>query len=354
MISIDKLLSQYQPLNPEASRQFDQIRGFSAASVVFCHAYLLFLYPIWPAAMLPIYLTAHACVMALFALSGFLICQSACHNIQKYKQFNVKQYTRARINRIVPPLYFACIVLVMLYWLSPSVFATGNREFKIISETISQANMSLHLKDLLGVLFFMNGFITETPASNFAFWSLSFEAWFYILFGILLLPNRSMSILFSLVGLVILSTLNYIFLLYVCIWLAGAIAALLYQQRYHLNKKQIIFIIMMITIMLGFLYTIQASPLAIYGTWIGIILAILLYLIATQKVKIWLPCYFIAKTSYTIYLLHFPILLFIYGVIQPYIYHNVMLLIFSTLSAATLSIIIGIICGKRIENIQIL
>lgn len=76
-------LNQYRPLNAKASQQFNQIRGFSTVTVVLCHAYLIFLYPVYPAIMMPIYLLAHACVMALFALSGFLICQSACNNIQR-------------------------------------------------------------------------------------------------------------------------------------------------------------------------------------------------------------------------------------------------------------------------------
>ncbi|MGL4673424.1 MAG: acyltransferase family protein, partial [Wohlfahrtiimonas sp.] len=227
MKSLKDALNQYRPLSAEASQQFNQVRGFSTIAVVLCHAYLIFLYPIYPTIMLPIYLLAHACVMALFALSGFLICQSACNNIQQNGQFIIQKYVKARINRIVPPLYSACGFLLLLYWLSPFVFASGNREFTIISDTMSQANMSLNTESILGVLFFVNGFITETPASNFAFWSLSFEAWFYILFGLLLLPNRKMGTSFALLCLIILSTLNYVFLLYVCIWIAGAISALL-------------------------------------------------------------------------------------------------------------------------------
>lgn len=250
MKSFKDALHQYRPLKPEASQQFNQIRGFSTVMVVLCHAYLLFLYPIYPTIMLPIYLLAHACVMALFALSGFLICQSACNNIQHNGQFIIQKYAVSRINRIVPPLYFACAFLLLLYWLSPFVFASGNREFIHISNTMSQANMSLSIESLLGVLFFVNGFITETPASNFAFWSLSFEAWFYILFGLLLLPNRKWGIILAMLCLIVLSTLNYVFLLYICIWIAGAISALLYNHQYRLTLKQIVAVIISITLIL--------------------------------------------------------------------------------------------------------
>lgn len=265
----------------------------------------------------------------------------------------------------MPPLYFACASLLLLYWLSPFVFASGNHEFTIISETMSQANMSLNIESILGVLFFVNGFITETPASNFAFWSLSFEAWFYILFGLLLLPNRKIGTSFALLCLMILSTLNYVFLLYVCIWIAGAIAALLYNHQYRLSLKQITLIITIITIVLisamyfGLIIfkdslDIQKFLLAIYGTWIGILLSVMLYLISIERIRIWLPFQFVAPSSYTVYLLHFPVLLFIYGIIQPYIYGNHWLLIIITLVISMFVITIGMMIGRYVENIKII
>ena len=365
MKTLKDSLNQYRPLTAEASQQFNQIRGFSTVTVVLCHAYLIFLHPVYPAIMMPIYLLAHACVMALFALSGFLICQSACNNIQRNGRFIIQKYVKARINRIVPPLYFSCAFLLLLYWLSLFVFASGNREFTIISDTMSQANMSLNTESLLGVLFFVNGFITETPASNFAFWSLSFEAWFYILFGLLLLPNRIIGVILTLLCLMILSTLNYVFLLYVCIWIAGAIAALLHNHQYRLSLKQITLIITIITIVLisamyfGLIIfkdslDIQKFLLAIYGTWIGILLAIMLYLISTERIRIWLPFQFVAPSSYTVYLLHFPVLLFLYGIIQPYIYSNHWLLIIITSVISMFVITIGMMIGRYVENIKII
>ncbi len=365
MKTLKDALNQYRPLNAEASQQFNQIRGFSTVTVVLCHAYLIFLYPIYPEIMMPIYLLAHACVMALFALSGFLICQSACNNIQQNGRFIIQKYAKARINRIVPPLYFTCGFLLLLYWLSPFVFASGNREFKIISDTMSQANMSLNTESLLGVLFFVNGFITETPASNFAFWSLSFEAWFYILFGLLLLPSRKISASFALLCLTILSTLNYVFLLYVCIWITGAIAALLYNHRYRLTVKQITVMITSITFILvcGAYFGLivlkdsldtQKLMLAIYGTWIGTVLAVMLYFISTQRIRIWLPFQFVAPSSYTVYLLHFPLLLFIYGIIQPYIYGSHWILIIITLIISIFVIAIAMIIGRYVEKLQLI
>lgn len=364
MKTLEDALCQYRPLNTEASRQFNQVRGFSTVAVVLCHAYLIFLYPVYPTIMLPIYLLAHACVMALFALSGFLICQSACNNIQQNGRFIIQKYAVARINRIVPPLYFACAFLLLFYWLSPFVFATGNREFQIISETMSQANMSLSTESILGVLFFVNGFITETPESNFAFWSLSFEAWFYILFGLLLLPNRKMGTILTLLCLIFLSTLNYVFLLYVCIWIAGAIAALLHNHQYRLTLKQIAMIITIITIVLMstvyfgliiFKNSLDAQKflLAIYGTWIGFLLAIMLYFISTDRIRIWLPFQFVAPSSYTVYLLHFPVLLFLYGIIQPYIYGNHWLLILITVIVSILTITIGMMIGRYVEKLRL-
>lgn len=94
--------------------------------------------------------------------------------------------------------------------------------------------------------------------------------------------------------------------------------------------------------------------LAIYGTWIGILLTIMLYLISTQRICIRLPFQFVASSSYTVYLLHFPILLFIYGIIQPYIYDNHWLLIIITLVMAILVITVGMMIGKYVEKLKAL
>jgi peptidoglycan/LPS O-acetylase OafA/YrhL len=94
--------------------------------------------------------------------------------------------------------------------------------------------------------------------------------------------------------------------------------------------------------------------LAIYGTWIGIVLAVMLYLISTDWARIWLPFQFVAPSSYTVYLLHFPLLLFIYGVIQPYIYGSHWILIIITSIISILSIAIGMITGRYIEKVKII
>ncbi|MGL4675113.1 MAG: acyltransferase family protein, partial [Wohlfahrtiimonas sp.] len=156
-----------------------------------------------------------------------------------------------------------------------------------------------------------------------------------------------------------------VFLLYVCIWIAGAISALLYNHQYRLTVKQIIVMLISITLILvcsayfGLIIfknsmNTQKFLLAIYGAWVGILLAVMLYFISMERIRIWLPFQFVAPSSYTVYLLHFPVLLFIYGIIQPYIYGNHWLLILITLVISIFVITIAMIIGRYVEKIKLI
>lgn len=363
-MSLISLFERFTPIEPEVSRQLDMLRGFSTAMVLFCHAYLLFLYPVWPAIMLPVYLFAHAWVMSLFVLSGFLICKSACYNIQQNHQFNLKRYAFSRINRIAPPFYFGCAVLLLIYLISPWFFASGSRELAVISDTMSQAKMVLDAKSFGGVLLFMNGFLTETPASNFSFWSLPFEVWFYVLFGLMLWPKNRIAIVAAVVLLIVLSLLNYAFWFYTLIWCGGAAAALLHNHQRRLKSTVLMAIVAIGCLMLLALaaagwFLLPASVdkqkllLTLFGTLCGIGFCLLFYQMSFQQWRIRLPGYRLARSSYSIYILHFPLLLFIYGMVQPYIYHSTLVLLASTLVIACLVMLIGLVAGRYIERLKV-
>lgn len=362
MIS-NKLFQRFTPIDSDVSEQLDMLRGFCTATVLFGHAYLVFLYPVWPGVMLPLYLFGHSCVMAFFALSGFLICKSASYNIQKNNRFVVKRYAISRINRILPPFYLGCIVLLILYFIAPYFFATGSREINIISDTMTQARMALDVKSFMGVLLFVNGFITDTPPSNFAFWSLPFEIWFYTLFALLMVPNNRCCANIGILLLIVLSVLNYTFFLYALIWCSGVIAALLHNHQYKLKRKTIVTSYSLITLLLigfavggycyfPFYFDKQRYLLALYGTLCGISFCYLFYLMSFHYVRFYLPGKQLTPSSYTIYILHFPLLIFAYGIVQPYVYQNMWLLIISTFLIALGIMLIGLLVGRYVERLK--
>ncbi|HEQ1858790.1 TPA: acyltransferase [Providencia alcalifaciens] len=362
MIS-NTLFQRFAPIEPAVSEQLDMLRGFCTAVVLFGHAYLVFLYPIWPVVMLPLYLFGHSCVMAFFALSGFLICKSVSYNIHKNHTFKIKPYIISRSNRILPPFYLGCVVLVALYLIAPYFFANGTREITIISNTMTQAKMELSVEGFVGVLLFINGFITETPPSNFAFWSLPFEIWFYALFGLLMLPRNRVCAVIGVTLLIILSLLNYTFFLYALIWCSGVIAALLHNHQYNIRRSRLILSFSLIAGLLVLLAIVgslyfpatfdkQKYLLALYGTLCGIIFCYLFYLMSFHRVHFYLPGKQLTPSSYTIYILHFPLLIFIYGIIQPYIYKNTWVLLGSTFLIATSIMFIGLWVGRYVEKLK--
>ncbi|APG52276.1 MULTISPECIES: acyltransferase family protein [Providencia] len=364
MIS-NKLFQRFAPIDPNVSEQLDMLRGFCTATVLFGHAYLVFLYPVWPIVMLPLYLFGHSCVMAFFALSGFLICKSVSYNIQRNTYFKVRRYATSRLNRILPPFYLGCLVLLLLYFISPYFFASGSRDINIISDTMTQARMALDVKSFVGVLLFINGFITDTPPSNFAFWSLPFEVWFYTLFALFMMPNQRWCTIIGILLLLTLSVLNYTFFLYALIWCCGVIAALLHNHQYQLKRKTLITSFSLIALTLltlavvgvfyfPFSFDKQKYLLALYGTLCGISFCYLFYLMSFHRVRFYLPGKQLTPSSYTIYILHFPLLIFAYGIVQPYVYQNLWVLFITTFLIALGIMFIGLFVGRYVEKLKVL
>ena len=365
MNRIASIFKPHEPLSSELSVQFNVLRAIAALLVCMGHGYLIFYYPIYKSPVVPLYLFGHAAVMVLFINSGFLIAKSASANIQRNQHFNLYQYTAARVNRILPPFYFSLIFMVGIYFIAPYFFATGSRDFMPISPVMSRAKVQLDLTSITGCLLFINEFLTKTPVMNFAYWTLPFEVWCYAIFGLLIWVKKRGGVIVAGIITLILTLLNVTFICYLMVWGLGVWLAIQHNQNQPFSKRTIYTLLSgsLLMLVLGWCVYQFMLPkgadqekilLALYGMVSGLWVSTLIYAVIHQKIHFPRCFEIFSKSSYTLYLIHFPILLFVYGVIQPYIYASFWVLSIAYILSIGLCVGLAMLIAKKVEHIRLL
>lgn len=148
----------------------DLLRLGAALTVFFSHAEDLW-YPIKKHNPHEPFDGAHTAVIIFFVLSGYVIGLSTSNNNRGFSH-----YAQARLSRLssvlIPALLVTAIVETCVYFLSPSLTAEFSRGFSLPRYFISGA--------------FINEiwFFSSAPPINRPLWSLSFEFWYYVIFGL--------------------------------------------------------------------------------------------------------------------------------------------------------------------------
>lgn len=319
-------LGQYQALSTQFSQQLASLRGISAIIVLFSHCFQAFIAPFDLTLYSVIRLLGQAAVMMFFVLSGFLIGHSMQKNRQQFGQFNLTHYIKQRCTRILPPFIFALALTALLYVLAPYFFASESRFFQHYFGIMIRYEYDISYLDFIGSMLFLNGFLTPTIAANAALWSLSYEVWFYVLAGFFpFLFHSKVSALIFLLVLIGLSTLNIQFLIYFLIWITAFAFSFPQVQASILDTLQIVKIILLCLALaiacfdayqFHIIYqTTQYTTenFTAFNFCIGLALACWLLQVQHQQKHypaIWVKS---ADFSYTLYVIHFPLLLFILG-----------------------------------------
>jgi peptidoglycan/LPS O-acetylase OafA/YrhL len=332
------LLDDHKTIAPGVSRQLDTMRGLSAIVVLIAHAHQIFLAPIYQGLNGFFGLLAQASVMVFFVLSGFLICKSITRNYRDNGAFNVGSYAVDRFNRIFPPLAFSIVLLVALTTLAPLLFPSGTLDFIKSSEFLARNGFYSDVSGVLGSLIFLNGFLTENISSNAPLWSLSYEVWYYFVIALVLRVRGGKGLLLGAVFMIVVTALNKTFMLYGVVWFLGAGIALLHNKGLisFFAFKLVLLLFGMLAALIGFFYlrsffgitTQRQAAIKLIPVWnvlIGVTFASVLALVLLGKVSMVAIIPKSAGFSYTLYIVHFPILLFIYGVTQAFIMDGAML-----------------------------
>ena len=319
-----------------ASAHMDAIRGLAAVLVFLSHWRMLFLvnYPQVQGsnALLHVFywLThfGHQAVMAFFVLSGYLVGGSALRMMRR--GWSWKEYLLNRLTRLWMVLIPALLLGGLWDLLGCRLWGAGRLYQGGLTSTLAESVAgNLHGWIALGNLFFVQGLYVPSLGSNGPLWSLANEFWYYLLFPLLVLAlvgkkgwlRRALCVvLMVVIGLIVRQGV----LVYFVVWLMGAMLA--YAPRWSPRKAW-----QHKALLLGASGLVVAS-----ATWqivchdyayeLDLLLAVACVLLLWAVLQIparqlggryGKAAHRLAAMSYTLYLFHFPFVLFLAGWLHP-------------------------------------
>lgn len=340
----------FKKLSESQSKQMDSLRGAAALAVAVGHANQIFLVPTesWSAPYFG--LLAQAAVMVFFVLSGFLIGKSISRNIERNgMRFGWFEYSLDRFFRIYPALLFSVAVMCLIWFLAPTIFPSGTTEYLHAASSYTRSGVHLDWREIRGALVFQNGFRTVTPDMNGPLWSLSIEVWYYILAAVIVALSRRPIILIIALALIWIATRhNEAFIIYLPVWAAGYALSILHDMD-RLKNRSVIFSCIALFVAAALIFAVFFIRPAITPAgheWInyfnvasGFAFAAVLAAILNGTVRV--PAFMApaAKYSYTLYLVHVPIFLFIFGIAEQHVVGDLPLAI-SVAVASLLAVVV--------------
>lgn len=337
-------------LTEGSSLILDLIRGLSAQVVVIGHGISFFgIFTFLHEPNFP--WMQNIAVLIFFLLSGFLITYSTVRKLDK-ENYNFKYYFADRLSRIytafIPAIIFVLIIDSLCLYLKPNDY--------VYSE-------AFNIKTLIGNLFMLQDYpFSYKLSTNFSitsfgsgrpFWTLAIEWWIYLFFGYLLLvifKKRKLKLLNILVLLVfsIVPVYNLIsgrgngLTTY---WIFGAIIYLIISLKILEKITYRLKVIMASGLLiLAFVraYFVMSAYDAIFAFLLSITLLLIIDLFKNIKFKKLFQKFikFNASYSYTLYLIHYSILDFIFVNYSNY-YNKYILFIIGFLVSNIISAVIG-------------
>ena len=262
---------------------------------------------------------AHACVMVFFVLSGYLITYTTIGRNRTWAQ-----YCAARLARLYS-VALPAIVLTAALWLIGSHFAPGH---------YAPFDRGHGAFRLVMTTFYLNEVwnFSAAPPTNLPFWSLSYEFWYYALFGAALFARgRLWRWLAPLVAALICGPKV---LLLFPVWLAGA-AAFWLGTKVTLTRTQAIGGLAALAGICALVAPHVELPLERFGfpplfysglfltdCALGVALAAAIFLCDQLFGNVRVPSVLSAPikagagVTFSIYLLHYPLLVFASGMVR--------------------------------------
>jgi peptidoglycan/LPS O-acetylase OafA/YrhL len=270
----------------------------------------------------------HQCVIAFFALSGFLVGGSALRGILAGR-WVWPRYIVRRITRL-------WVVLIPALMLTLGIDTAGQilgghsgydgAFYDLINSGPKPAEPAdLSIGTIVYNLLFLQTILAPTLGSNGPLWSLANEFWYYIMFPFMLvgLIGRkwaTLRIVMGAIGISLAALLPTEMVLLGAIWVAGAVAH--YSQEgfsaLSTQKARLTVCALGIIAVAGAVAVDKHWPGVAADLFLGAAFAFLLpalvYLASGGRVYDGISA-FLAKISYTLYATHFPVLAFVWFVL---------------------------------------
>jgi peptidoglycan/LPS O-acetylase OafA/YrhL len=294
----------------------------------------------------------HASVLVFFVLSGYWVGGSS-HRRHRRQDLSIPRYAVDRLTRLWIVLIPALILTLGLDYIRPSEEAEGLAHY----HNILPASPPHEIVTLIGNLAFLQGVRLPAFGSDTPLWSLSYEVAYYAMFPALLIIVGGRHLMRSrIAALVVLLAIAILYgpvvLSLFPVWLAGALLAAGLDRMHRSTARQRAWLPW--TALIGLLALMVVSSLTIVGERLGTTMLTLATCAAigilvrygnTRGMWSWCRSATVrgAQSSYSIYVVHLPILAAIMRVMGPkaearWHLSLVSFILFSAVAAATLGI----------------
>ena len=344
------------------------IRGYASIIVLLAHAVGFYIVPrfgIESVVSVTNQVAGSFAVIAFFILSGYVIGLSLKHHVL---QDSLTLFMVNRIARIFPPLLFSLLLVIFVYAAVIIFKLHGYASFSLSGDLYVTSKVSLGVENLISSALliqnvFPNILFCNSGCENLAaqvringpLWSLGFEFWFYVVVYIAALAltrKRMYILLFFPLVISIYNYENYRFLYLFLIWISAFIFSWVpFKKLYALIIFGSVFGTKLY--MSGNLLFLKPSSDYVFYMHQAIFLS-LVYLIFSgllgNKYISQVGLYF-SRFSYTLYVVHFPILLLSFSLLHEFIHDKNIYSAFSLMLVISfLVIVFSDSIAKTLEN----
>jgi peptidoglycan/LPS O-acetylase OafA/YrhL len=263
--------------------------------------------------------------MVFFVLSGYLVGSSVLR--ADFGRWSWRWYLNRRLTRLwivlIPAIVLCALVdhLGMVFFGIAGIYTHGQNTAGIITGSVQSRDT---VPIALGNIAFLQTIRVPTFGSDSALWSLANEFWYYLLFPLALILVRGKAVvtkvLAAAIGCAILLLVGQTIALYFAIWLFGAAIAIL--PPFILLRKRAVWrtsVMVSIVACLGGLVYSHSRTGELGDVIVGAVFSVLIYLIVSvpheslddRTTKRGVVATRLAAFSFTIYLVHLPLLVFI-------------------------------------------
>jgi peptidoglycan/LPS O-acetylase OafA/YrhL len=262
----------------------------------------------------------HQAVIVFFVISGYLVGGGI---LGKYNKFDFKEYMISRGVRLyvvlIPALALTLILDIGIDALSPEILS--GEYFKIFHSGPT-APIESGIYALVINLMFLQDIVGPIFGSNTPLWSLAYEFQYYLMFPALLILigrfKRSFYCRLSILLIFLLMAYFYEYHLFVYfpIWVLGAVTSKLPRNKTKYSWAIISSILFLLALLYPKLQYFKVN--AIVNDYIlAISVALLIYSMKSLGRRLLnKQVTFLTDISYTLYLIHFPIVLYINAVMK--------------------------------------
>lgn len=344
-------------------------RGLAALAVAIDHAYGFFIQPHVKDSLMSVLLEqgGYQAVYIFFIISGFLITKSILDNVSRNGTFNFFEFALSRLARIYPPLVFSvglCLVFLLLIKGFGLPGSGSEIPYKIGIYPQMRDVFQFSIVDVIRALQMSNGLLVV----NGPLWSLCIEWWIYVMVGFSVLMVMGSGIVRKLIaGILLVISIQKLFAVnqnsafYLTVWLSGALAAVV-NSRYSLFKTKrwdwLIVLLCSIAV-IGSLFPSLIFAGSHISGFLGGVFQLLVVIfwcaLVLPEVKYyetiaWRSLMRLGGCSYTLYIVHFPIMLVILSVFQHAFQTTLVNSIAAAFVAAFVAIVISFFSAKFFEN----